>query len=382
MSDEWMDDPEVVEKKLKEAGEKLRASKPAASEEELSPEKEEAEEVGFEDLDTDDDYDKAIRKMKQEEEKKSKKKPEEEEEEEAEVEEEGKKEEAEKGKKPGTEEEKAQAKLAQKVKEDLLKVVGQDAIAKIKGREYRIKDWTPQEVLFYLQKGFRADESMREADAIKKTAESQIASLSEKADLANRMLRGGSPEQPLRQPSEKVTVPEELKEDQYDDAQTKSLKVLGRTLLERLNKVEEQTQLQTLEQAEDRFFKEIDSHKEEYPLASPEEVVAVKAMHPRIPVSEIMAEGDKHYGCIEFVKKVFKHRPDIERQVYEEHVNRYLAGKKKAKVVPQKSTGTAQVSKGAPKVKFDEHFSFEQAEALAKAAIKQRQKEAEGEELF
>jgi len=371
-----LDDPEVIEAKLEEMKAGLKGKKPEDSLEDSSkkPPSEPEEEPDFEDFEEDDDYDKAMKQVEE-----GKKKTEEEPEEE-EVKKEEIKEEPEAEKKLETEE-KVDPKLAEQVKGEVLKIVGEDAVAKIKGREIKVKDFTPEETMFYLQKGFRADELMREASEVKKTAESQLSSLSQKADLAGQVIsRRG--EQPLEKPSGEATVPKELEEEEFDDAQTKALKAVGRGLCEKVDNLEKQGQVQLSKQAEDALYRDISSHEEDYPLASKEEAFIVKALNPNVPTRELMAESDKNYGSKDFIEKIFKHRPDIKRHFFDKHVNDYLAKKPGAKKVPEKPTGSQKVESVKSKVKFDKNYSFEQAEALAKAKIAQKTKEASEEELF
>jgi len=338
--------PEVVEKKLEEL--KLNVKE--------TPEE---EEVDVDELEEDEEIEEDL---------------EEEEEEEIEEKEEEKEEEVVEKK----EEEKTKEEIeAEKIKEVVLSVVGKDAIAKVRGKELKIKDFSPEDMTTYLQKGFRADELMREAAQTKKQAESERTILSERTGDVDRILR--QKEQPME--VQKVTIPKELNEEEFDNDQTKALKAIGRGLYEKVGTLEQATQEQTSTQQGQALLSEIKSHQEDYPIADTESVIVLKTLYPKAPVNEIMAEVHKNYSSKEHIEKIFKHCPDVKRHFIEQVEKAFLSKKQKAKRIPVKPAGGSTKVKSPEKIKFDSNFSFEDAEALSKTALGKLEESRKEEEL-
>lgn len=358
---------EVFEEKLRELKEKQETDEtPSAFEdmEEDDEEEDDDEESVFDDLN------------EEAKEKEGKKKEEEvvEEKKEEVVEEEIKEEE----KKPEEKEEVVDKKVAEKVKEELLKIVGEDAVAKIKGVERPVKDFTPEEAMYYLQKGFRSDEVFKEASEMRKEAEKIKEGATQSASLFNQMMskRG---DQPFGKPPDKeATYPKGIQEEEMDSEEVKAQKEVSRQMYDELQELKGQAGEAKILRGEQELFGAIEKHQPDYPLASTEETICVKAMYKDVPIDKIMQESDKKYGSTDFVEKVFKNRPDIKRHFYDKFVSAYVAKKPTQKKIVEKPSGGTRVKSG---VENKPPRTFEEATEAAKKALAERRKAAEDEEL-
>ena len=287
-------------------------------------------------------------------------------------------EEIEEEKKPEEKEGVVDKKVAEKVKEELLKIVGEDAVAKIKGVERPVKDFTPEEAMFYLQRGFRADEVFKEASEIRKEAEKTKEGTSQSASLFNQMMskRKG---QPLGEPSEKeATYPKGIQDEETDSEDVKAQKEVSRKMFDDMQELKGQAGEAKILRGEQELFGAIEKHRPDFPLASTEETICVKAMYGNVPIDKIMQESDKKYGSTDFVEKVFKCRPDIKRHFYDKFVSAYVAKKPTQKKIAEKPSGGARVKTG---VEIKTPRTFEEATEAAKKALAERSKSVEDDEL-
>jgi len=284
----------------------------------------------------------------------------------------------------GTEEVKLTPEQAKSVKIDLLKIAGEDKILKIKDREVKISELSPEEVTFYLQRGIRADDVFKESAQLRKEVDDEKSILSERAELLGRTVRKGETEQTPGTTFPKETiVPKELEPDDLDTDKEKVLKETCKTLITEVNQLKVRGIEQTIRQGEQEFSGEINAHIEDFPLASTEEVIAVRSSNSRIPIKEIMRVSDANYGNVKFVEKIFKHRPDIQRHFTDKIVSDYKHKISKRRGIPEKTSETLKVTPIATKSKLDlkgkkiEDYSFEDAEALAKKAAQQLKDDSE-----
>jgi hypothetical protein len=284
----------------------------------------------------------------------------------------------------GTEETKLTPEQAKEVKIELLKIAGEDKILKIKDKEVPISELTPEEVTFYLQRGIRADDVFQESARIRKEVDSEKSILSERAEVLGRTVRKGGEEQPSGLAFLKeTTIPKELEPDDLDSEKEKVLKETCKTLITEVNQLKVRGVEQVIRQGEQEFTGEIKAHKSDFPLASTEEVIAVRSANSKIPIKEIMQVSDSHYGSVDFVKEVFKHRPDIKRHFTDEIVSDYKHKISKRRGIPEKQSGTVKVQPVASDTKLKlggkkiEDYDFNDAEALAKKAYAKLKSDAE-----
>jgi len=273
---------------------------------------------------------------------------------------------------------------AKSVKVELLKIAGEDKVLKIKDKEVPISELTPEEVTFYLQRGIRADDIFKESAQLRKEVDSEKTILSERAELLGRTVRKGEVEQTpgLAFPKE-TTIPKELEPDDLDSDKESVLKETCRNLITEVNQLKVRSVEQVIRQGEQEFSGEINANKDDFPLASTEEVIAVRSANSRIPIKEIMRVSDANYGSKDFVEKVFKHRPDIKRHFTDKIVSDYKAKISKRRGISEKKSGALRVQPIASESKLKlggkkiEDYSFEDAEALARKAVAKLKDEAE-----
>lgn len=250
--------------------------------------------------------------------------------------------------------------VEQKTPEDLEAIAklidtGEETVGKVKGQDVDFSNFSPQERLALQQKGLRFYQAMEEIaqqqDQLKQ-AEAQLIQNARMLVQAQKtgQLPGG--------PSNEATIPRELQdklqENEYDDENTKSLKAITRDLLGKFSVLEQSAQQQQLVQGEQELMNSItELQKEDYPLASTEEIIAVKAMYNDIPIERIAMKSHQKYSSKEHVKKVFDSCPDVRQHFYEDAVNTYLAKQKNRKTVPSKPLGSSKriMSEGGPKPK-------------------------------
>lgn len=261
--------------------------------------------------------------------------------------------------------------------EDAIKYLDEQGGTKyvVKGREYDLRDLTPQEFKDRFSKAGRFYEHMEELSEREKAIQLKEQQVNQNALTVQQLMnqyRGGGASQPS------ANVPDVLKPDDLDDDKTKALKqTLSVALreIDTLKRGQTDTYYRTQEQA---LLGEIDSLKKEYPLASTEEVIAIKAMYPNVDTRRAMAKSHEHYSSDDYLKKVFEARPDALREFSEDAVKKYQAKKTKSKGGmsrrPAKTSGTKKVSSKERKPKgFD--FDFDDAEAASLDFLKEKMNE-------
>ena len=234
--------------------------------------------------------------------------------------------------------------------DDVIAAIGEDTILKIKGKEYRVGDLPKNEVAGYLQKGLRFYQRMEELAAKEKDLTKKEEILNRGAETVQRLMANQQGDTSV----ETISTPAELQADEMDSDEVKALKKISQTLFEKVNKLEknyEQTSYQTEWQ---RMEGEINSLTPDYPLASKEEVIAIKANYPNATVREIMEKSHNYYASDEYFDKVLAARPEKARELSEKAESNYLARKQKTtgkKVARKKSasSATGKVSDSKPK---------------------------------
>ena len=135
-----------------------------------------------------------------------------------------------------TEEVKLTPEQAKELKVELLKVAGEDKILKIKDKEVKISELTPEEVTFYLQRGIRADDVFQESARARKEVDDERNILSERAELLGKTVRKGGTEQtPGLALLKETTTPKELEPDDLDTEKESVLKETCKTLITEVN---------------------------------------------------------------------------------------------------------------------------------------------------
>jgi hypothetical protein len=306
------DDDELTLDDIEGAHEKLPAEEPEEIEEELE-ETEEAQE---------------------EEEEKSEEEPEEAEEEESEETKEIKEEKIE---------------LPAEVREVLKQIKNEKIVSK--GLEVPVKNLQPKEIVALLNKGLRFYQAMSENAKIKSELIQQTQQLQEalarveeyKNQLARQLEEARS--------KTTATMPKELEITEFDDPETRALKKAAQEqwkanqeLAQKVAIFEQQLQSSQVQERQKQVIKEIERLLPEYPLASPEEVLAIYALtNGKFSIEQIMLESHKQKANPEYVKKILQVSPEVKKALYDEITKEYLA---KSKAAGQKRVGlkTAGIS--------------------------------------
>ena len=272
---------------------------------------------------------------------------------------------------------------AEELKSELIKKLGADAQFKVKGKIYPLKDLPSDEVVKYVQLGLRSDQVFRELRERESRIQYQQNATQRAAEQVNQLRREAQQTQ-RRAPVPRITLPAELQPNEFDTQETAQLKGVVADLYGKLGFVEANMEAQQLETGEREVVAELEQLQEDFPVMSPEEVVAVKAMHPHIPIEEIAKVSDDFYGSMNFVNKVFKAKPALRREVKEAFVKEYLAERSKLKGVPSRPSSQAAV-RPIPKktvVNRGEVYDFDKAKAAARADLKERERAGEEEESY
>ena len=257
-----------------------------------------------------------------------------------------------------------------KTTEEILKHLGMDSTLKIKGREYKLSDFGKEDLLAFVQKGVRMTQIGTELSKREQTLAERERQAEANALEATRLV---SQYRPAGATKVDETPPKELQPSEYDTDDVKAVKQAALTVwqqnreqTQRLNAIEGGLQSQQTEAKTREFLDNLTLHKTDFPLASTEEVIAVHALRPDIPLADLVRRSHAIYGSAEHVKEVFKHAPEVRKQVEDEIIAAYLARNSKAKVIPQKPSTQGVRTAPAAKAKIR---NFDDAGQAAKKAF-------------
>jgi len=230
----------------------------------------------------------------------------------------------------GNEENKEEREVSEELK-NIVELLGKDVKLKSKGLEAKIDEFTPEEVKTLAQKGLRFYQAMeelaRERSALaerEKALEYALKSLEGREGL-----RASSGKESGEQFSVSDIPPELLEVSETDSSETVALKKYLKSLGEKVEKVSKLHEEIETKKVQEQLLDEIKQYKEEYPLASVEEVLAVHFLSGgKIPIQKVMETSHRHYGSTDFVKEIFKTHPEVKKTVADEIIKGYLATKK------------------------------------------------------
>ena len=260
-----------------------------------------------------------------------------------------------------------------KIREDILSRVEDDTILKIKGKELRAGDLSKEELVMHLQKGIRADDLFNEVADMRRQLEQERALVSKGAQAVQQLIdQQGSPQK--SQDPALTQVLEKLKVDEFNDTPTeKTLKVLASELVQEVDTLRRDVQQGKVHTYESEVVGEIRTLKKQFPLASVDEVLAVKTSHPDASLERLMEAGHNYYASLDFVKESLSNNPQAKREYDDEVIRNYNAQKGKTKNVPlrrSRTSGSEKVStKARPKMGFN--YDFDNAEALGMEYLKE-----------
>lgn len=270
---------------------------------------------------------------------------------------------------------------AEKTTEDILKYAGLDSTLKIKGKEYKLSDFGKEDLLAFIQKGARmtqvGQELSKREQALAERERVAEANVAEATKVLQQYRSATPPAPPSTEP------PEELKPSEYDTEDIKAAKAAGlavwkqsQELTQRLNQIEGGLKSQQTEAESQKFMDELNAHKADFPLASVEEVIAVHALRPDIPLSDLVRRSHAIYGSEAHVEEVFKNCPEVRKHYEDKHVAAYLARQRGTKVINEKpsSGGSRSIPASTAKIR-----SMDDAGLAAKKMLARLQVEAEAD---
>ena len=249
----------------------------------------------------------------------------------------------EEGEKELTTEEKAD----KKIQEDVIKYLeeeGGDAKYIIKGKEYDLRDLTPQEFKNRFALAGRAQERMQEIAAKEKTINERERVAEDGARKSQEIMRryGGDESE-----KGKEDLPDILKPDTDDTDLEASLKQMNAKLYQKVDNLERGVQEQDFSAKEQQLYRDLDFLQKEFPMMSKSEVVAVKSM-PEYANADIRVVAENSHNervGDAYLDSVFKARPDKLREIEEKAVEKYLEKKPNVRKVSRRKSSTVASGK-------------------------------------
>ena len=281
--------------------------------------------------------------------------------------------------------------LSQDVKQ-VLAQLDKDETIKSKGLEVKASEFTPEELGAFLNKGFRFYQHMDELSQREGSLLEREHSLSRAAvQLQDLQTRLDQKVRTMTLQTKETTMPRELEVDELNDTpEQATLKKAAQVqwksnqeLRERIGAIEGGFERRQSDEQEQALLSEIERYKTDFPMASPEETIAVHYLSKgKIPVQKIMQRGQSIYGSAKFVQKVFKACPDVRKAISDEMIKEYLSKQKHAssKRVPLK-TSSGATHKPVETPKKSAGVTFENVGSAVKKALAERERLESGEEL-
>jgi dephospho-CoA kinase len=260
-----------------------------------------------------------------------------------------------------------------KIREDLINIVGEDTMLKIKDKELRAGDLSKEEAVMYLQKGIRADDLFNENANVRRELENERALVTKGAQAVTQLLdKQGAPDtQPQDVALQNVLT--KLQVGEYDAEEVKTLKLVATELVKELDTMKTEFRQGQVNTYESAVVSEIGVLKKQFPLASVDEVLAVKTSHPDASLERLMEAGHNYYASQEFIGQALSANPQAKREYDEKVIRDYNLKRGKTKNVPlrrSRSSGSKKVSE-KPSVKMGFDYDFDKAEALGKDYLRE-----------
>ncbi len=231
--------------------------------------------------------------------------------------------------------------------EDVIKYLEEDGGGTkyiIKGKEYDLRDLSPQEFKNRFSLAGRAYERFEEVSAKEKQLIERERLAEEGARRSQDIMRRYGEE-----PSGKddANLPDILKPDDDDTDLERSLKEMNANLYGKVDKLERGVEQQGDAAKEQYLYRELDSLQEEFPMMSKSEVVAVVSMpeYSDVDIRVIAENSHNDRMSDKYLDAVFKARPDRLREIEEKAVERHLTGKPNVRKVSRRKSSTVTSGK-------------------------------------
>ena len=241
----------------------------------------------------------------------------------------------------------------EKIKDDVIKYLSEEEGGtkyRVKGKEYDMRDLSPQEFRDRFSKAGRFEQRMEEMAAKEKIINERERLAEDGARRSQEIMRkwGGDESGKVEK------LPDFLKPDDDDDDEVRALKEYNANLTQRVDKLESGYEQQGFEAQRQDLFRQLDSLEKEFPMLSKSEVIAVKSMPEYANVDMRVIAENSHNARIgdEYLDAVFKTRPDKLREIEENAIEKHLMKNPKVKKVSRKKSSTVasgKVSSGKKK---------------------------------
>jgi len=233
----------------------------------------------------------------------------------------------------------------EKIKDDMIKYLEETGDTKyvVRGKELDLRDLSAKELKDRFSKAGAFYNEMERLAEERKQMERDRSTLDRGAEQVQELMRrydkvsGGKAAE---------AVPEGLKPNEMDSEEVRLLKQARVEDLQRLDKLEKSLESSKYDSMEQQLINQVKELQKEYPLASAEEVIAVKALYPDADLRTIATNSHNHYAGDEYFDKVLDARPEKARELKEKIIEEYLAGKAKSgKKIPRKKSSSTASSK-------------------------------------
>ena len=269
------------------------------------------------------------------------------------------------------------------VQDQVIKLVGPDAILKVKGVERKVSELTPQELTVYLQKGMNADRLFQEHATARKSLERERAAVEQGAAALQEYLQQQQAGRPGARPGVGDTggyiteLPDYLKPTAEDTPEVQRWKESQVKMLDDFNAMKRYIASTAQREVDQKKVDEVLALRETYPMASVDEVLVLKTARPREDTEELMRISHNYYSGGEFIKKAIAANPTFQREYHAEVIKNYLAKKTGAPKIPGKKVRGGAVDKvsfGTERKNF--RRTFEDADSLSREFIKEQERMA------
>lgn len=266
-------------------------------------------------------------------------------------------------------EETVEEKVDEKLKEDLIKYLDEEGGGTkyiVKGREYDLKDLSPQELKQRFSLAGRAHQVMEEGAVARKQIDDRERIAREGAEHSREIMRRYD----KVSGRETSNVPEALKPNDMDTDNEKALKEYALGLTNKMSTLEKGFDDQKVIGQERELESQLGTLEKEFPVMSREQVIAVKAFYPDADIRTIAENSHINQTSDATVKKVLEFRPDVVRGIKEEGIKEYLAKKQGKTGIPRRRSSSTVSSKSSEKTKSRTPRTFDEIEAREEEMIK------------
>jgi hypothetical protein len=243
-------------------------------------------------------------------------------------------------------------------------------VIKIKGVERKISDLAPQEILLGIQKGIRADQIFNEMSGERKKLEEERALVEKGAVFVQQYMDRIQSGQGLGDQTVNPQLATLLQPNPDDTEEVQYLKQNLAANMNRMSQIENQYRTTEHQARMQGIASEVLGLKKDYPMASVDEVIAIKVARPNANTEDIMRAAHNYYASEAHINEAIASNPTFRREFEAEIIKNYLGKKQAAKKIPGEKSGASNSEKVTERAKKP-ISDFDTAEAAARAYIKE-----------